>query len=197
MVQIFIKNMRKIFYADQRTVCKVARLPWPMDKKKRFQEYTGQNRDIYVWYFCNDAYFLVKKFKINIFWKYWSKTVNAGIDFHIPKLDQKAGANVIDYEKCVYFIAEARTKHSDAEFQCEGKIASKCPALDCKSTLVSIHTDSQNKLVGDYVTSDPNDVSGKAYWFGLRRVSVVSNCCHILFLIPIFDKKWWPKYVNF
>ena len=99
----------------------------------------------------------------------------------------------IDYEKCVYFIAGSRTKHSDAEFQCEGSIASKCPPLDCKSTLVSIHTDAQNTLIGDYIAGDPNDVDGKArvqnyipFWslytlflIQLQFLTKISIFCHI------------------
>ena len=87
--------------------------------------------------------------------------------------DQKSGASIIDYEKCVYYISGIKSTHSDAEFQCEEKIASKCPPLDCQSTLASIHTEAQNTNIGDYIASDPND-SGKPYWFGLRQFC--ANC---------------------
>ena len=60
--------------------------------------------------------------------------------------DNTFRGKVIDYEKCVYFISGAKTNHSGAELTCEASITSKC-GLECKATLVSVHTAQQDTLL--------------------------------------------------
>ena len=49
--------------------------------------------------------------------------------------DQIPSKDVVDYEKCVYFITGARMMHSDAETACASNVVSKCSTLDCPATL--------------------------------------------------------------
>ena len=49
--------------------------------------------------------------------------------------DQIPSKDVVDYEKCVYYITGARMMHSDAESACASNVVSKCSTLDCPATL--------------------------------------------------------------
>ena len=49
--------------------------------------------------------------------------------------DQIPSKDVVDYEKCVYYITGARMMHSDAETACASNVVSKCSTLDCPATL--------------------------------------------------------------
>jgi len=82
--------------------------------------------------------------------------------------DQIPSKDVVDYEKCVYYITGARMMHSDAESACASNVVSKCSTLDCPATLVSVHTSTQNDAIFTHIASDSSD-DGKPYWIGMRQ----------------------------